>query len=378
MIGFMTFRNGLQKYEFFILNQYIFKIKKHESLRIIFADVREWRNYGYLLSLIPAMVAVGGNLTGGWWSVSNIVFSLGVLSVVELLAGSNTSNRHSPSADPFPVLILYLHLVTHSIVIASLFYGIYSGILTGGFVLAAAVSSGVAAGSGAVVVGHELVHKAQRFRQFAGDYLLALSGNFYFKIHHLRIHHRDAGFHSDAATARRGESLYRFYLRTIAGQISQGWASEKNRLAKQGKSAMSLHNELLRNILLQMVLIAGAWLILGFIAAVAWITIMVTAAFLLEYVNYIEHYGLERRKGEKMDVIHSWNCDRVISRFLLVDLSRHADHHFHASRPYHTLESHQKSPLLPGGYASMILPALLPPLWFAIVHPRLDSLKNRK
>ncbi|MGD1892916.1 MAG: fatty acid desaturase, partial [Cyclobacteriaceae bacterium] len=68
-------------------------------------------------------------------------------------------------------------------------------------------------------------------------------------------------------------------------------------------------------------LVLGKW-VLG-----AYLVQSVAAFFLLEYVNYIEHYGLERREGERVGKQHAWQSDAVTSRFTLFELSRHADHH---------------------------------------------------
>ena len=63
---------------------------------------------------------------------------------------------------------------------------------------------------------------------------------------------------------------------------------------------------------------------------------------LLETVNYIEHYGLKRKKNEngsfsKVLPIHSWNSDHPLGRGILFELSRHSDHHYLASRKYQIL-----------------------------------------
>ena len=100
------------------------------------------------------------------------------------------------------------------------------------------------------------------------------------------------------------------------------------------------------------------------------------ANFLLEYTNYIEHYGLTRTEDERVKEDLSWQTDKVISRFFLIDLSRHSDHHYFASKPYHTLQTYENSPKLPGGYASAIYLALIPPLWFKVVNKCLDDYKN--
>lgn len=340
--------------------------------------VSTWRNYGYFLSLLPAVCVVFGNLLGGWWAASNLVYSLLVMALLEILTGSNKSNLHTDSKSSLPQLILFLHVTMHTLVVISLFYGIHQGILTGPFLILAALSSGIEAGSGAVVIAHEYIHKDKAWAQFAGRYLLMLSGNVYFQIHHLRVHHKLVGMPEDAATARRGESLYRFFWRTIREQFVQGWETEQKRLAKIGKGAFNLQNAILQNIAVQVFIIGLVFFLTGIAGVLAWLIVIIIAALLLEYVNYIEHYGLVRQAGDRVQVVHSWNCDKIISRFVLIDLSRHSDHHFHASKPYHMLESHAASPSLPGGYVSLILPALIPVWWFQIVHPRLDSQKNRE
>jgi alkane 1-monooxygenase len=115
------------------------------------------------------------------------------------------------------------------------------------------------------------------------------------------------------------------------------------------------------------------YLLAGPLALAAWFAQCIVANFLLEYVNYIEHYGLERNEKERVSAIHSWQSDQFVSRFVLVDLSRHADHHYLASKPFHTLESYSQSPVLPAGYPTLILPALIPPLWRKLIHPILDK-----
>ena len=101
---------------------------------------------------------------------------------------------------------------------------------------------------------------------------------------------------------------------------------------------------------------------------------------MLEIVNYVEHYGLERRhlSGEKFERVqphHSWSSTHRITGLLLFGLPRHADHHFLASRPYSILRNHANAPQLPAGYATMFLVALVPPLWFNIMNPRVQAVR---
>ena len=99
---------------------------------------------------------------------------------------------------------------------------------------------------------------------------------------------------------------------------------------------------------------------------------------LLETVNYLEHYGLSRARDddgrpERVQPCHSWNSNHVVGRALLFNLSRHSDHHAFPARPYQVLRHHDDGPQLPTGYPGMILLALVPPLFHAVMDARLDG-----
>jgi alkane 1-monooxygenase len=338
--------------------------------------MKYFRNLGYLFSLIPAVLVIWGNLQGGWWTLANFLFSLVFLALMELVLGSDQSNFHGPAKDPFPEGILFAHVLFHTASIVTLFYGIAADRLQGIYIFTAALSTGVESGTSGVVIAHELIHKIDRAKRMTGKFLLASVGNIYFYVHHLRVHHKLVGLEADGATARRGESLYSFFVRTLNDQWVQGWSSEKERLERKRMQVYSLSNELLMNAALQVLFMLVILLFTGLSGIFAYLVYTFMATLLLEYVNYIEHYGLQRTAGEKVGYTHSWNCDKRVSRFMLIDLSRHADHHFHPNKPYHTLLTAEVSPMLPGGYASLVLPALIPVWWFRIVHKRLDMLHS--
>ena len=102
------------------------------------------------------------------------------------------------------------------------------------------------------------------------------------------------------------------------------------------------------------------------------------AVLMLETVNYVEHYGLLRQQtpGGNREAIaprHSWNSDRLVTNVLLFHLQRHSDHHANPARRYQTLRSSDEAPQLPAGYATMVLLALVPPLWRRVMDPRVLS-----
>ena len=331
------------------------------------------RNWKYFAGLLPGVLVLAGNLYGGWMTLANAAFILVFLGIAEWFMGEDHDNAHSAAADSLPELLLVLHAVLHGLCLLTFFYGINQGILQGAWIWTAALSLGIHGGSSAIVIAHELIHKKENGKQWIGRLLLASTGNFYFHVHHLRIHHRWVGTAHDAATARKGESVYGFFVRSIVQQIRQAAESEDKRL--KGKF-LSWENEMLRPLFIHALILGLAIAFSGLIGLLAYGFSCFMSCFLLEYVNYIEHYGLQRAEDEKVTPEHSWSTDKTVSRYLLIDLSRHADHHAFPSRPYHTLRSYSDAPTLPGGYAGLVIPALIPPLWYALVHPRIDALQH--
>ena len=125
---------------------------------------------------------------------------------------------------------------------------------------------------------------------------------------------------------------------------------------------------------LLLIFFSFGWLVTLYFLAAAMIGIL-----LLETVNYIEHYGLQRKATgdgiyERAMPTHSWNSDHVIGRMFLFELSRHSDHHYLAVRKYQVLRHHDHSPQMPTGYPGMMMLALFPPAWFLIMNKRVKAL----
>ncbi len=333
---------------------------------------RSFRNWKYFLNLIPVVLVIFGNLSGGWFTLLNFTFSFIVLGIAEILLPEDHRNDDWTD-DKLPDILMILSLAGQILAISSLIYGISTGIIHDHWLITAALSTGGSSGTLAIVVAHELIHRKHRIWNFAGRFLLFTVFNPYFYIHHLRIHHKYVGTDQDPVTAKFGENYYHFAVRSIGGQLKQSMQMEKQRCITKKRAPYGLNNYMISCIsgyLATTVFIGIFW---GLEVLVAILIQAVFANLLLEYTNYIEHYGLSRMDNERVNEKHSWQSDKLISRFLLIDLSRHSDHHFHAAKPFNQLLSYPESPVLPGGYASMILPALIPPLWFKLVDKRIPE-----
>lgn len=330
------------------------------------------RNLSYFWSLTPQLVCILGNFVGGWFTLGNVLYTLIVLGIVEIISPSNTSNRHQKET-AIPKIILYLHILLQ-ILVAISWIMLLARDASSWECICGAICAGIAGGSGAIVVAHELIHKANKTDQFWGKFLLASVGNVSFFVHHLRIHHRWVGTSKDAATAKMNQNYYAYLSATFISQFLQAWNSESAILKNKGKSAWSGMNFIFQQIILQSFIGLVLLHFFGVFGIFLWLLSNSISRILLEYVNYIEHYGLQKDESEKVNELHSWQCDKVVSRFFLIDLSRHSDHHMHANKPFNMLNSHLNSPVLPGGYASLIIPVLIPPLWKKLTHPILKKI----
>ena len=130
--------------------------------------------------------------------------------------------------------------------------------------------------------------------------------------------------------------------------------------------------------LIQLILIFSIYYLFGINILMYFIISALIGILVLETVNYIEHYGLQRKikgdgKYERIQPYHSWNSNHPLGRLMLFELSRHSDHHYNSFRKYQILRNHDKSPEMPTGYPGMMILALIPPLWFLVMNKRVKQ-----
>ena len=239
------------------------------------------------------------------------------------------------------------------------------------------LSTGVAAGVFGFLAAHEMVHSRHPGERGLGVVMLAAMLDMRFAISHVQGHHRRAATFDDPATARRGESVYAFIVRSLVGQAREAWTFETRRLVRAGRSRFGLGNRMVVytavEIGLTLAIAALSWRALAFFLAQAALAIC-----LLEAFNYIAHYGLVRRtapdgRPEPLRPRHSWNTRRRANNAALFNMGRHADHHRFSARPYHELEALDGGAELPCGYAGVLLLAFAPPLFRRVMDPRADA-----
>ncbi len=247
-----------------------------------------------------------------------------------------------------------------------------------GLALVAGVSAGLA-----INTGHELGHKNSRIERWLAKIVLAVPAYGHFSLDHNRGHHMAVSTPEDPASARMGESIYRFASREIPGAFRRAWRFEAERLANRGHSAWHADNQLLQSWSLSLAIaialvVAFGWQMLPFL-----LVHHAAAYFQLTSANYIEHYGLLRGKDEngryeRCAPLHSWNSNHIFSNLVLFHLERHSDHHANPLRRYQSLRHFDELPQLPNGYFGSYLLAYVPPLWFRVMDKRLLALPHVK
>jgi alkane 1-monooxygenase len=336
-----------------------------------------------LALLVPALPLAGLALwrsTGvgwAWWLTPVVVF--GLIPVIDLLLGDDRRNPPEEAvprlaADGYYRWLTYLYLPAQyaALVICCAVWTRDDLPVVGaaGLVVTVGVVNGIA-----INTAHELGHKRERVERWLSKVALAPAAYGHFHVEHNRGHHVRVATPEDPASSRLGESFWAFWPRTVLGSLRSAWRLETSRFRLRGRSPWTYRNDVLNAWAMTVALYAALAALFG-PAVLPFLALQAVVGFsLLEVVNYLEHYGLARQRTatgryEKVDARHSWNSDRTVTNVFLFQLQRHSDHHANPLRRYQTLRSFDSSPQLPAGYATMIVVALVPPLWRRVMDHR--------
>src|SRR4051794_9853777 len=348
---------------------------------------RDQKRYLWLIGLVVpslAFIAIGMWRLTGWgvWFWIGPVVILGIVPAIDLMAGLGRSN---PPDDVIEGLerdrdypwITHLFLPIQYAGFVGAMYLVAHGDLSTVEKVGLAISIGCIGGIG-INTAHELGHKKEANERWLSKIALAQSFYGHFYIEHNRGHHVRVATPEDPASARVGESFYEFWPRTVGGSLRSAWNLERRRIARRRQHPWRLSNDVLNAWLMSAVLWGVLIAVLG-PGITPYLVIQAVVGFsLLEVVNYMEHYGMlrqkvgvgERQRYERVDPSHSWNSNNIATNVLLYHLPRHSDHHANPTRRYQSLRDCEESPVLPTGYAGMIVLAIVPAVWRRVMDPR--------
>jgi len=340
-------------------------------------NLKEWSPYPYLLIILVPLVPTIGFIYN--FDILFVLVALGLFPIIDKLWGVNHKDfNFTEKQIGFIEKIIAIYLVEHFFII---FLGSYLVSIKDASIfeilLYAGLTGFACAGQG-FSIAHEIGHDKPKWKQLGAKFILACQCYGQFKAEHNRGHHVKAATPEDVVFSPKNKSIYSFLPKVIIGSFIDGAKLEAEALRRKGKSPWSFKNEVIQLFCISISISLLIAFVCGLKGFLFFIVQAVLSMIILEIVEYIQHYGLEREKNEngkyeRMQPKHSWNSGHMFSNYLTLNLQRHSDHHANPKAVYHELISHKEAPQLPSGYPGMIAIALIPSLWYKVMNPKLEK-----
>ena len=337
----------------------------------------------YLAAFTLPVSAVISLYFQGYWSYFTPFYAFVIIPVLELLLPLDSSNIHEDERETKKnkVLFDWLLYLNVPVVYGLLIYALWlvsSQSVSTTEIIGLTLSLGIVLGTNGINVAHELGHRIKTKERYLGKLLLLPSLYMHFFIEHNFGHHLNAATHEDPATAKYNQTVYSFWITSVIRQYINAWKLQQKLLKQNSAHVFSPRNDMFWYLIIQLAYLLGIHLIFGQTGLLFAIGAALVGFLLLETVNYIEHYGLLRKKlpsgrYERVKEVHSWNSNHVVGRIVLYELTRHSDHHYKSSKKYQLLDYHDISPQMPYGYPTSMVMSFLPPLWFKVMNPRIPT-----
>ncbi|MEO0528680.1 MAG: alkane 1-monooxygenase [Bacteroidota bacterium] len=337
----------------------------------------------YLAAMSIPVSAIISIYFKGYWSFFTPFYAFVMIPILEVLLPHDTSNyegaeREERKKSKVFDWMLYLNApIVFGLLLYTLF-DISTNMYTYYELIGLIFSIGIVLGTNGINVAHELGHRQNTNERYLAKLLLLPSLYMHFYIEHNFGHHANAATNEDPATAKYNQSVYSFWFTSVIRQYIGAWKLQLKMLKGEDHSFISLKNDMFWYTVFQLLYLTIVGFIFGKIGLLFALAAGTVGFLLLETVNYIEHYGLIRKKlpsgrYERVREIHSWNSNHVIGRIVLYELTRHSDHHYKSSKKYQILDYHDISPQMPFGYPTSMVMSFFPPLWFSVMNRRIPS-----
>lgn len=227
---------------------------------------------------------------------------------------------------------------------------------------------GLFVGCFSITLAHDLLHSNRQTDVYLASGILVLSNIPHLAIDHVYGHHRTIGLKDDVTTAKVNQSFYNYFFRIVYSRLHEVYVNGYNLPAWARKRVKILGIKMLG-------VQAVIWGLLIFALpqggkGLLFFVIQGFMAYLLyELINYIQHYGLERRcEASPITQAHSWNCYYKYTNYILYMLPMHSLHHLPKAEQKKALSNLKGGPKMPYLYFVMISIAMIPPLWFKVMN----------
>lgn len=323
------------------------------------------------MTLAPVALLLFGAACGGWAAPLSLIFIAVMVAALDRFAA--LAAPLVPEAEEFPaaqalcVVLAVLHLLLLPWLIWRLSQPDPS--LSTGARLALFAGFALWLGQVSNSNAHELIHRDSRFLRGLGVLLYSTIGYGHHASAHRLVHHRYVASDSDPNTARRGEGFWRYLLRVWPAEYRAGRAAEAA-LRAGASSPYRIYAAI------TLATAALSFALGGARGVLIWAGLAAYAQVQLLLSDYVQHYGLRRARQpngrlEPIGPQHSWDAPAWASSALMLNAPRHADHHANPRRAYPGLLLPEGGLRLPYSLPVMAVLALMPPLWFRVMHRHL-------
>ena len=337
----------------------------------------------HFLALAIFPLVINAAIHGGWWIALPLVFC-GITSWLDARLGTDERNmdpEHAPEGRLFwYVLAVWLWALLWPV---ALVFSLWQMLMIGHMVaweiaLMAVVLATVA--RSVFIVAHEMIHRHSVWERGFGEFLLSSVSYPHYATEHIYVHHALVGTPWDLGSAPRGQSIWHYFPRELASDLSGAWRVQRGRLARRRRSVWHYTNPFWRYAIEVALWWGLIWWMGGAGAVAAYLVLCLGVVFSMKIDNFLQHYGLRRirlpsGKFERVQPWHVWSVDRKLHNWLFFNMQRRADHHVEPGRRYPLAQHHgaDRSPQLPGGYREMSALALFPRRWFATMDPLVEE-----
>lgn len=313
--------------------------------------------FAYSLPLAIPLISLAMIDLGSWWVLFGFVFCFVIHPLMDYFSGID-EDMADPTGDLgtwFSAIIWFYVPLQFFFLVSTLWmtsFDTYSVPELVGIIL----SVGAITGGLGITIAHELVHRRARWERGLGVALLAMVNYSHFRVEHVFGHHKHVSTPHDPATARKGETMFPFLVRSVIGSFQSAWKIEAKRPWKK--------NRMYHYIAIAIILAGLVYAFFGVIPLIVYLGQSVVAFVTLEAINFIEHYGLERKEirpgvYEAVTEAHSWDSGARLTNWFLFNLGRHAHHHAEPTVPYQKLKVSRNANHLKYGYSTEILLAFV-------------------
>lgn len=337
----------------------------------------------YLLAYTVPVAAYASFTSSGIWTYSAVFYAFIVLPLLDAVAGGSDDNLDTSVAEQKKGMwvfdaMLYANVPIVFGLLAFFLMQVEANTYATYELVGLLLSVGILLATNGINVAHELGHRTALHERLMSKMLYMPCLYMHFFIEHNFGHHMNVATPEDGATARYNQTVYGFWFTSVTKQYINAWRLQGQLLKRQRLSFLSAKNDMLWYHMIQPAYLGAVWYMISLETMLCAAGAGVIAFLFLESINYVEHYGLRRKRlesgrYERVRPHHSWNSNSHIGRIVLYELTRHSDHHFKSAKKYQVLNSHEESPTLPLGYPASILLCLVPPLWFYVMNPRVPA-----